>query len=137
MFRSIIKNQYLGKAGINILECPSNYTYPKETLIGKVFHSLYMPGINTRYLPDLYINGYYPRESDPIFLLNIPYPKHSLYITGVPKICKDLDEYRLKGREWESYYEDDHHGYLFQILPYNQLLITEKEYKEELKIHLL
>ena len=51
-------------------------------------------------------------------------PKNNdiLYITGVPKNTPSLDRFRLQGKKWSSYYEDEHGGYLFQILTYDQPL---------------
>lgn len=42
-------------------------------------------------------------------------------VTGIPK-KEILDNFRLEGVIWSSYYEDDRRGYLFQIIPMEQKL---------------
>jgi hypothetical protein len=52
---------------------------------------------------------------------------HHLYITGIPKGAKSLNPFRLQGCIWSSYYEDELHGFLFQIVRSDTILKLQEE----------
>ena len=83
----------------------------KETLVKDIA----LPTLLGNKLPDYGTIGNFTQWE---FEVN-PGGNHKLFITGIPKKTYDLDLYRLKGRLWSSYYEDDKRGYLFQVLPYD------------------
>lgn len=110
MFREIVKDVYIGKSHLEIWV--NDKQMPKETLVKDIL----LPTLLGNKLPDFgTIGTFYPVWK---FDVN-PKGNHKLFITGIPKKTYDLDSYRLKGRLWSSYYEDDRRGYLFQILPYD------------------
>lgn len=112
MFAHIIKNQYIGKSKLTLLK-DGNVISP-QTLMG----DLGLPLIKkTKYHPDLVIFGSYNKgiiNLSPEGLEKINLVK--LVVTGIPK-RDTLEPYKLPSVIWESYYEDSHRGYLFQIIP--------------------
>ena len=92
-----------------------------------IANRLFIPG-GEKVIPDYFISGIFFPGERPTFRINFDLdkigPKNNdiLYITGVPKNTPSLDRFRLQGKKWSSYYEDEHGGYLFQILTYDQPL---------------
>lgn len=119
MFREIVKDVYIGKSQLGIWV--NGKRVPKETLVKDIA----LPTLLGNKLPDYgtigtlcNIMGFGIPDNSFIFEVD-PKGDHKLFITGIPKKTYDLDLYRLKGRLWSSYYEDDKRGYLFQVLPYD------------------
>lgn len=122
MFARIVRNQYIGKSKVDF----TFYGGPVSgtTLIGDISLPFMDKEGNpfTTYdphLPDVIIPGTVTDIStmeiacDP----NLSLDKVSImYITGIPKNARSLDDYRLNNVIWQSYYEDSYRGYLFQIL---------------------
>lgn len=112
MFAYIVKNQYIGKSKLTLLK-DGNVISP-QTLMG----DLGLPLIKkTKYHPDLVIFGSYNKgiinlSPEGIEKINLV----KLVVTGIPK-RDTLEPYKLPSVVWESYYEDSHRGYLFQIIP--------------------
>ena len=129
MFRTKVYNQYIGKSKINFVSLSSNvdFTINSKSLIGEIANRLFIPG-GEKVIPDYFISGIFFPGERPTFRINFDLdkigPKNNdiLYITGVPKNTPSLDRFRLQGKKWSSYYEDEHGGYLFQILTYDQPL---------------
>lgn len=128
MFKQVVYHTYIGKSHLNIVQ--GGKLVEQTRKIGEIAYPcviLDKPKDNMAW-PDYYLMGFYDKgtESDPAtyFQCLKPWNKilHHLYITGIPKDAKSLDPYKLEGRIWESYYEDELHGYLFQILPSNLTL---------------
>lgn len=112
MFAHIVKNQYIGKSKLTLLK--DGKVISPQTLMG----DLGLPLIKkTKYHPDLVIFGSYSKgiiNLSPEGLEKINLVK--LVVTGIPK-RDTLEPYKLPSVIWESYYEDSHRGYLFQIIP--------------------
>ena len=117
MFARIVRNQYIGKSKIDFTL--GSIPIPQTTLIG----DLSIPFADNDghpftsidpHLPDVMIQG----KITDISTMDIAYEEKTsvLYITGIPKNAPSLDNYRLRGVEWQSYYEDLHRGYLFQLV---------------------
>lgn len=109
MYTENIKTLYLGKSKLAV------DNHGSDTLLGSVAKET---TFRNPMLPDLVISGKFLSNKG-LFVTN-ENQEHYLYITGVPKDTKCLDYFRLKGCIWSSYYQDDHRGYLFQILRINQ-----------------
>ena len=112
MFAHIVKNQYIGKSKLTFIK--NGEVLSPQTLFGDIS----LPIIKkTKYQPDLVIIGSYHKgiiNLTPDILEKINLVK--LVVTGIPKRVP-LDKYKLPFVIWESYYEDNYHGYLFQIIP--------------------
>ena len=129
MFRNKVSQQYIGKSKLNFYYPTQNHEFPikGEVLIGNIANRLFIPG-SEKVIPDYFISGIFFPGEQPTFRINFDLdkigPKNNdiLYITGVPKNTPSLDRFRLQGKKWSSYYEDEHGGYLFQILTYDQPL---------------
>lgn len=72
------------------------------------------------YLPDYAIKGYFKIDKymqNPVFIENTNGP-HLLYITGIPKNIPEIEKikFRFSKYIWLSYWEDNHIGYLFQVV---------------------
>lgn len=112
MFANIVKNQYIGKSKLIIVQ--NEKVVPPQTLMGDIS----LPIIKkNKYQPDLVIIGSYHKgiinlTPDVLEKMNLV----KLVVTGIPKRVP-LDDYKLPFVIWESYYEDDHRGLLFQIIP--------------------
>lgn len=119
MFGKIVKNQYVGKSKID-------FTFGGRSLDGKnLIGDIGIPFTDSRgipfttlepYMPDYYILG---DVSDISTMELIPQDIRKtkvLYITGISKEATRLDDYKLKGVLWSSYYEDQYRGYLFQMV---------------------
>lgn len=112
MFTNIVKNQYIGKSKLTIVQ-NGNVISP-QTVMGDISLPLIK---KNKYQPDLVIMGSYHKgviNLTPEGLEKINLVK--LVVTGIPKRVP-LDNYKLPFVIWESYYEDNYHGYLFQIIP--------------------
>lgn len=117
MFAHIVKNQYIGKSKLTFVQ--NDKILNPQTLIGEIGLHLIK---KSKYQPDLVIQGHYhkgiinitPTDLEKLGLVN-------LVITGIPKRIP-LENYKLPFVIWESYYEDNYHGYLFQIIPGNKPL---------------
>lgn len=129
MFRNKVSQQYIGKSKLNFYYHTQNHEFPikGEVLIGNIASRLFIPG-SENVIPDYFISGIFFPGEQPTFRVNFNLdkigPKNNdiLYITGVPKNTPSLNNFRLQGKKWSSYYEDEHGGYLFQILSYDQPL---------------
>lgn len=129
MFRNKVSQQYIGKSKLNFYYHTQNHEFPikGEVLIGNIANRLFIPG-SENVIPDYFISGIFFPGEQPTFRVNFNLdkigPKNNdiLYITGVPKDTPSLNNFRLQGKKWSSYYEDEHGGYLFQILSYDQSL---------------
>lgn len=134
MFKQVVYNTYIGKSKIPIVK--DGRWLGAEEKIGDISYPCVFLDKNKDTLtwPDYYLMGFYESgtEDDPLHFFQClkPWKKilHHLYITGIPKGVKSLEPYRLEGCIWSSYYEDDLHGYLFQILPSN-LTLKLKQYE--------
>lgn len=119
MFANIVKNLYIGKSKVDfVLNDKLLSGTNKVGDIGEPFKINSTLSYVTR-LPDYFIMG---RVTDICTLDISPCSNKDnkdmvkLYITGVPK-DGNLDDYKLNYVTWESYYEDSHRGYLFQMMP--------------------
>lgn len=129
MFRSRVSKQYIGKSKLIFKGKTANFEFPVkgESLIGQIANRLFIPGSDKK-LPDYFLSGIFFSGDQPSFRINFnpedigPKYKDILYITGIPKDIPSLDPFRLQNKKWSSYYEDEHGGYLFQILSYNEPL---------------
>lgn len=128
MFRTKVYNQYIGKSKLNLVVSSLGFPINNKSLIGEIANRLFIPG-GEKVIPDYFLSGvFFPGVKYPTFKVNFdldkigPENNDILYITGVPKDSPSLNNFRLQGKKWSSYYEDEHGGYLFQILPYDQPL---------------
>lgn len=128
MFKQVVYNTYIGKSQLGIMN--QRDILEGTTKIGDISYPCIILDKNRDTLtwPDYYLMGWFEpaSDADPANFFHIlkPWNKiiHHLYITGIPKDAPSLEPYRLENCLWSSYYEDDFHGYLFQILRSNELL---------------
>lgn len=128
MFKQVVYHTYIGKSRINIVRNGS-YVNPTEK-IGDIAYPYIVQNkdLDIKNWPDYYFIGFYDpgTESDPenFFQVLKPWNKilHHLYVTGIPKNAQSLEPFRLDGCIWSSYYEDDLHGFLFQIVKNDKTL---------------
>lgn len=133
MFKQVTYNTYIGKGKLNLIR--DHHTVDGNTKIGDIAYPVVILDQNRDNLkwPDYYLMGLYisPTEEDPanIFQIVKPYEHciHHLYITGIPKGAKSLNPFRLQGCIWSSYYEDNLHGFLFQIVRSDTILKLQEE----------
>lgn len=129
MFKQVTYNTYIGKSHLNIVR-NKMYVEPTEKIGDIAYPCTYYndDGQNSKNFPDYYIMGFYNpgTEDDPVNFFQVLKPwnriLHHLYITGIPKNAQSLEPFRLEGCIWSSYYEDDLHGFLFQIVRSNTIL---------------
>lgn len=129
MFRNKVSQQYIGKSKLTFKYHTQNHEFPikGEVLIGNIANRLFIPG-SEKVIPDYFLSGILFPGDQPVFRINFNLdkigPKYNdiLYITGIPKGINSLDPFRLQNKKWSSYYEDEHGGYLFQILNYTESL---------------
>ena len=134
MFKQVTYNTYIGKSQLSLISKDGSYI-DGTTKIGDIAYPVVIVDKDRPNLkwPDYYLIGFYinPTEEDPanIFQITKPYIKgtHSLYITGIPKNTPSLKPFRLEGCLWSSYYEDNLHGFLFQIVRSDNILKLEQE----------
>lgn len=113
MYSNIVKDLYIGKS--KLLIQVNDKTVEDTTLIGKIL----LPTGYQGNMPDYGTHGTLWEElpgGKKSFEITPHHPDHKLYVTGIPKGAI-LDNFRLQGSIWSSYYEDDIRGYLFQIIP--------------------
>lgn len=118
MFAKIVKNQYIGKSKID-------FTFNGKLMDGKnligdialplMVNDMPLTMMDTHY-PDYFIIGDITDISTMELVPKDDKYSHILFITGIPKSAKRLDDYKLKNIIWSSYYEDNYRGYLFQIV---------------------
>lgn len=127
MFKHVVYNTYIGKSQLGIIN--QGVFLEGNTKIGDISYPCIILDKNrdTPTWPDYYIIGWFEPSHDSDtekFHILKPWNKinHHLYITGIPKGAPSLEPYRIENCLWSSYYEDDLHGYLFQILKSNELL---------------
>lgn len=120
MFTKIVGNLYIGKS--NIIINLNDKVVPKTCLVKDILR----PTGFTGNMPDYGIKGNFnPVEG--YFEVTLINPKHTLFITGIPKV-EPLDFFRIQRVFFSSYYEDEKRGYLFQITDsYPKLIIKKKE----------
>lgn len=128
MFKQVVYNTYIGKSKLSLIS--EGKSVDNKTKIGEISYPLTSLKGNSKY-PDYYIRGLYleSTEEDPAEFFQIvkPYKKctHCLCITGIPKGALSLNPYRLQDCLWSSYYEDDLHGFLFQIVKNEVIKLKE------------
>lgn len=140
MFGKIVRNQYIGKSKID-------FTFNGRSLDGKnLIGDIGIPFTDNQgipftnldpHLPDYYILG---DVSDISTMELIPQDLRktkALYITGIPKEATKLEDYKLKGVLWSSYYEDKYRGYLFQMVNSSTPVEMKEPKLENLKIKLI
>ena len=128
MFKQVTYNTYIGKGKLAIIK--DNLFVDGTTKIGDIAYPVVIldNDIDNLKWPDYYLMGFYinPTEEDPANIFQIVEPwiecTHYLYITGIPKSAKSLEPFRLQDCIWSSYYEDNRHGFLFQIIRSNTIL---------------
>lgn len=106
MFREIVKDLYIGKSKLTI-KC-NGREIPQTTLLQDIMQPTSFMGR----MPDYGTYGNLLANGE--FEITLKFPRHRLFVTGVPK-SEVLDNYRITRTYWSSYYEDDIRGYLFQI----------------------
>lgn len=125
MFKKVTYYTYIGKSKIAIIK--EGKVVNPNTIIGELAYPN-LPDFQQERraypnIPDYYLRGLYikPTEDDPgeFFQMVKPFEKctHYMYVTGIPKEVPSLKHFKLRDCIWSSYYEDDYHGYLFQICP--------------------
>lgn len=114
MFGAIIKDLYIGKSKMDFI---ANGKALESTV---VFDNILLPtGYSEKLkLPDYGNIGIFTEDN---FIVTPLHSTHWFLVTGIPK-NEILDNFRLEGVIWSSYYEDSRRGYLFQILPMEQKL---------------
>ena len=133
MFKQVTYNTYIGKGKLTLIK--DHHYIDGTTKIGDIAYPVVILDKcqdNLKW-PDYYLMGFYmdPTDEDPANIFQVVKPwiecTHYLYITGIPKSAKSLNPFRLHGCIWSSYYEDDKHGFLFQIVKSNTVLKLQKE----------
>lgn len=120
MFRSIVKNQYIGKSKLKFIYYDN--ILADDSKFDAIGYPLIVPGPYHHY-PDWVVFGYFDPEKLTFKRVGLEKrKKESLYITGIPKGVPSIDPWRLDNVIWSSYYEDDYRGYLFQIVNSNEPL---------------
>lgn len=115
MYRNLVKNLFIGKSKLEFID-KNTQLLPDVEVFEDIMENNYFP--KGGYSPDIQVNGIFHDHSNTFVLSSdILGPLHCLYITGIPKNTPNLDFFRLKGSIWSSYHENNHRGYLFQILP--------------------
>jgi len=133
MFKQVTYNTYIGKGKLSLVK--DHQFINGSTKIGDIAYPVVILDKDRDNLkwPDYYLIGLYisPTEEDPVEMFQIVKPyetyTHHLYITGIPKGAKSLNPFRLQGCIWSSYYEDNLHGFLFQIVRSNSILKLQEE----------
>jgi len=133
MFKQVTYNTYIGKGKLSLVK--DHQFINGSTKIGDIAYPVVILDKDRDNLkwPDYYLIGLYisPTEEDPVEMFQIVKPyetyTHHLYITGIPKGAKSLNPFRLQGCIWSSYYEDNLHGFLFQIIKSNSILKLQEE----------
>lgn len=133
MFKQVTYNTYIGKGKLTLIK--DHLLVDGTTKIGDIAYPVVIldKDIDNSKWPDYYLMGFYitPTEDDPANMFQIVKPwiecTHYLYITGIPKSAKSLDPFRLQDCIWSSYYEDDRHGFLFQIIRSNTILKLKED----------
>ena len=120
MFRSIVRQQYIGKTKLKFdLE---GTILPDHVKLDNLGYPIIIPG-PYRHYPDWVIFGYFDPNNLIFKRVGLEKRKReNLYITGIPKGAPSIDPWKLDKVIWSSYYEDDYRGYLFQILNSNEPL---------------
>ncbi len=134
MYKQVVYNTYIGKCHMPIVK-EAKFIEP-TVKIGEIAYPCVIldKAKDSVAWPDYYLMGFFEKgsESDPAqyFQCLKPWNKtlHHMYITGIPKGASSLEPFKLNGCLWESYYEDDLHGYLFQVLPSNLTLNFKQEW---------
>lgn len=116
MFTKIVSDLYIGKSKISFQV--NDKCLPKETPVKEIL----LPTGFKDNLPDYGTIGNLWQTLDgdkfPLTFEVTPlHPDHKIFVTGIPKGAI-LDDFRLNGVIWSSYYEDNIRGYLFQVIPY-------------------
>lgn len=134
MFKQVTYNTYIGKSKLGIIK--DGTIINGTTMIGDIASPFPTPPFARNSpknrMPDYYLMGIYlnPTEDDPGRFFQItekPIHTHKLCITGIPKKATSLNPYRLEGCIWSSYYEDDLHGFLFQIVEKSNILKLKEQ----------
>lgn len=128
MYKRLVKNLFIGKSklifykkGFNLKRLPDTTTFDELDIIDVGFPTMLLEpqreALQER-LPDIMLYGELSIY-DQSFTMDINNPTKGsdrLFITGISLGTPDLDKYRFKNAIWSSYYEDDHRGYLFQVV---------------------
>lgn len=116
MYSNIVKDLYIGKSKLTFRA--NDTDIPDIMTIGKLFYLVNPNTEQGRNLPDYgTIGNFWTDDNNQgIFEITFLHPDRKIYVTGIPK-GEVLDNFRLEGTIWSSYYEDDYRGYLFQIIP--------------------
>lgn len=115
MYSNIVKDLYIGKSKLTFRA--NDTDIPDIMTIGKLFYLVNPNTEQGRNLPDYGTFGnLWIHNNQGTFEITFLHPEHKIYVTGIPK-GEVLDNFRLEGTVWSSYYEDDYRGYLFQIIP--------------------
>jgi len=133
MFKQVTYNTYIGKGKLSLVK--DHQFINGSTKIGDIAYPVVILDKDRDNLkwPDYYLMGLYisPTEEDPVEMFQVvkPYETciHHLYITGIPKGAKSLKPFRLQDCIWSSYYEDNLHGFLFQIVKSDTILKLQEE----------
>lgn len=128
MYKRLVKNLFIGKSklifykkGFNIKRLPDTTTFGELDIVDVGFPTMLCePQRESQQgrLPDIMLYGELSIY-DSSFTMDINKPTKGtdrLFITGISLGTPDLDKYRFKNAIWSSYYEDDHRGYLFQVV---------------------
>jgi hypothetical protein len=128
MYKRLVKNLFIGKSklifykkGFNLVRLPDTTTFSELYIVDVGFPTMLCEpqreALQDR-LPDIMLYGELSIY-DQSFTMDINNPTKGtdrLFITGISLGTPDLDKYRFKNAIWSSYYEDDHRGYLFQVV---------------------
>ena len=133
MLTKKVSQQYIAKAKIPFIGITMEGKKIKldSTLkIGDISSSTDRPKPN-KYYPDYFFYGTFTGNSFEITDDQIGFFPHRLYVTGIPANYIDLNDFKFRHCLWSSYYEDEHGGYLFQVLPNHVIPITINYHNDE------
>lgn len=118
MFTERVNKLYIGKSKLKFTY--SGKELDHTTLLETISEPVKSSGIYDPTYPDVQVRGYFYMNN--IIELNIELPMEEedaksviLWVTGIPKEAKSIQPYKNPKAILSSYFEDAHHGYLFQL----------------------
>lgn len=103
-------NLYIKKSKLIIVDY-SGRVVPDKATVGSYMYPL----PKTPFRPHYKISGIFVDGTEPKFIFTRGKPTHYLYLTALYNPPASLDNYKLLGTVWSSYFQDKH-GYYWQII---------------------
>lgn len=113
MYREHLKTLYLNKSSL-IFRNEYGTLLSRDIEVGEYCKETNFEGDT---MPDFYCRGFFRKINKGLkneFILSEKGP-NILYLTGLPKIEKELAPYRITNAIYTSYWQDTSKAYLFQV----------------------